>query len=146
MYTISKVSKSDYSSILRVWEASVRATHHFLTDDDIEYYKPLILNHYLDAVELRCSKNKNNEIVGFLAVADCNLEMLFIHPNQRGMGIGKTLLEFAVNSLKVTKVDVNEQNDQAVGFYKHFRFHVIGRSPQDASGKDFPILHMELKN
>ena len=46
--------------------------------------------------------------------------MLFIDNNHRGIGIGKKLITYAIDNLQVTKVDVNEQNNQAVGiFYKH---------------------------
>ena len=41
--------------------------------------------------------------------------MLFIHPQSRGKQIGKTLLTFSIEKMNVKKVDVNEQNDQAVG-------------------------------
>lgn len=34
----------DYDELIQLWEASVRSTHHFLTEDDIQYYKPLIRN------------------------------------------------------------------------------------------------------
>ena len=54
---IDFINKSEYKEVVNLWEASVRATHHFLKDDDIEYFKPLILNSYLDAVELRCVRN-----------------------------------------------------------------------------------------
>lgn len=105
----------------------------------------LILNSYLDAVELKCIRNNDRKIVGFFGVADQNLEMLFIHPNFRGKGIGKTLLDYSIHNLNVTKVDVNEQNQQAVGFYKRFGFEVINRSELDSSVRPNPILHMNLK-
>lgn len=143
--TIDKINKIEYPEVVNVWEASVRSTHHFLKEEDIEYFKPLILNTYLDAVELRCIRNSGNKIVGFLGVSEQNLEMLFIAPKYRGKKIGKALLNYAITKLNVTKVDVNEQNEQAVGFYKHFGFEVIGRSEMDASGKPYPTLHMQLK-
>ncbi|ADR21290.1 hypothetical protein MATR_10810 [Marivirga tractuosa] len=34
---IEKVNKSNYLEIVEVWEASVRATHHFLKEADIAY-------------------------------------------------------------------------------------------------------------
>ncbi len=142
---IGTISQSEYKDVLAVWEASVRATHHFLTEEDIEYFKPLILNTYLDAVELRGIKNNDQKIIGFMGVAGQNLEMLFIHPDERGKGIGKALLCFAIESLNVIKVDVNEQNQQAVGFYENFGFEIVNRSELDASGKPYPILYMELK-
>ena len=143
---IDVVHKTEYQDVVNVWESSVRATHDFLKEDDIQYFKPLILNTYLDAVELRCMRNKDKAIVGFLGVAEDNLEMLFIDPNYRGKGIGKSLLNYAIKNLNITKVDVNEQNEQAVGFYKHSGFEVTARSELDASGKPYPILHMVLKN
>lgn len=149
MWELDNIYKNEYQEVVELWEASVRATHHFLKEDDIEFFKPLILNTYLDAVELKCIRNNDKKIIGFLGVADHNLEMLFIHPNFRGKGIGKILLIYAVDFLKVTKVDVNEQNQQAVGFYKHFGFETIKRSELDASGKPYPTLHMclhQLKN
>ncbi|QLG45866.1 GNAT family N-acetyltransferase [Costertonia aggregata] len=144
MKTIDNIYKKEYTEVVELWEASVRATHHFLREEDIEYFKPLILNTYLDEVELKCIR-ENKKIVGFIGVADQNLEMLFIHPEYRGKGIGKTLLDYAINKLKVTKVDVNEQNEQAVGFYKYCGFEFVKRLELDSSGKPYPTLHMELK-
>ena len=143
---IDRINKVEYQEVVDLWEASVRATHHFLKEEDIVYFKPLILNSYLDAVELRCIRNKSKNIVGFAGVAEQNLEMLFIHPDYRGKKIGKTLLDYSIDKLKVIKVDVNEQNEQAVGFYKHCGFETIGRSKLDSSGNPYPTLHMELKN
>lgn len=142
---IDTINKTEYQEVVAVWESSVRATHHFLKEEDIEYFKPLILNTYLDAVELRCIRNNEKRIVGFLGVAEQNLEMLFIDPEYRGKNIGKMLLNYSIDNLNVTKVDVNEQNEQAVGFYKHCGFEVTGRSELDSSGKPYPILHMKLK-
>jgi putative acetyltransferase len=144
-HKIVKISNAEYKEVVDVWEASVRATHHFLQEEDIEYFKPLILNTYLNEVELRCIKNEYEKIVGFLGVANRNLEMLFIHPEFRGERIGKTLLDYAIDQLNVIKVDVNEQNEQAVGFYKYFGFETIDHSEIDSSGKPYPTLHMELK-
>lgn len=144
-FKIDIVQKSEYETLVDLWEASVRATHHFLKEEDIHYFRPLILNTYLDAVELRCARNKQGKILGFLGVAEQNLEMLFIHPENRGMGIGKKLLDYAIIALEVQKVDVNEQNEQALGFYRNQGFEVVGRSALDGSGKPYPILHMKLQ-
>ena len=36
-----------------------------------------------------------------------------------GTGVGKQLLQYAIEHLQVDEVDVNEQNPQGVGFYLH---------------------------
>lgn len=67
-------------------------------------------------------KNEDGKITGFLGVADQNLEMLFIHPDYRGKQIGKTLLNYLIEKMNVKKVGLNEQNEQAAGFYKKVCF------------------------
>jgi putative acetyltransferase len=143
-YIIDHINESEYPEVVGVWEASVRATHHFLKDEDIVYFKPLILHEYLRVVELRCVKNDQQKIIGFLGVAEEKIEMLFIHPDARGKGIGKILVDYALQKMNASKVDVNEQNRQAVGFYEHVGFKTISRSELDSLGMPYPILHMEL--
>ena len=142
-HDIFPVPKSDYLEIIEVWESSVRATHHFLSEEDIQYFKPLILNQYLDAVTLYCTKDANGRITGFAGIVDKKIEMLFVHSNERGKAYGKLLLRHAMSEFDALKVDVNEQNAQAVGFYEHMGFEVISRSPLDSLGKPFPLLHMQ---
>lgn len=142
--TIEPVVPNEYPEVTDVWEASVRATHHFLTESDILYFKPLILNDYLKAVELSCIKDDKGRILGFMGVHGDSLEMLFIHPDARGQGIGKQLLLHSIHHLNVQKVDVNEQNPQALGFYEHMGFVVVSRSERDGLGKPYPLLHMQL--
>ena len=136
--------EKDFPEILNVWEKSVRATHHFLQEEDIQLYKKLIFDEYLKAVNLICIRNQDNQILGFLGTDADKIEMLFIHPDNRGQGIGKKLLEYAIHNLKTDKVDVNEQNEQAVGFYKKSGFKIIDRSELDGMGKAYPLLHMKL--
>lgn len=141
---IEFVKKTDHLKLIEIWESSVRATHAFLAEKDLQELKPLILEQYFDAVELRCAKNTQGEIQGFCGVHDGNIEMLFISPDARGKGIGAMLSAHAIKELGATKVDVNEQNEQALGFYQHIGFKVIGRSPVDGQGRPYPLLHMAL--
>lgn len=144
-YQIDHVHESEYPMVTELWEASVRATHHFLTEDDVMFFKPLVLETYLPAVKLHCIRDQDQKILGFAGTLGDKLEMLFIHPEARGMGIGKEILKYAIEVLKVSKVDVNEDNPQAVGFYEYMQFQTVGRSELDGMGNPFPILHMELK-
>ena len=141
---IDTTTKTEYLELIEIWESSVRATHDFLSDEDILSLKPLILEHYFDAVDLRVAKSDNNKITGFIGVAGCNVEMLFVSPDNRNKGVGSLLLKNAIESQSANKVDVNEQNPDAIGFYKRLGFSVIGRSPLDGQGNPFPLIHMGL--
>jgi putative acetyltransferase len=140
---VDTVQENDFDTLTEVWEASVRATHSFLTEDNIQYFKPLVRKEFLPAVELRCVRDEDFRPIGFLGVANGKIEMLFIRPDMRGRGIGKQLLTYAVEEMNAREVDVNEQNEQAVGFYKRMGFAVVGRTDVDAMGKPFPLLQMK---
>lgn len=142
---IESVNKAEHQKLIEIWEASVRATHDFLSEDDLQQLKPLILEQYFDAVNLTCVKTSAGEIVGFCGVHDGNIEMLFIAPEMRGQGIGALLAAHAITMQGATKVDVNEQNPKALGFYQRIGFAVTGRSPTDGQGKPYPLLHMTLQ-
>lgn len=137
-------SVNDEKILIQIWEESVRATHHFVTEEDIQFYRTLILKEYFKALSLFCSKDSEQKITGFMGICGNKPEMLFIAPGERGKGIGKQLLVYAIDSLKVNQVDVNEQNEQAVGFYQHMGFSVAKRFDVDGMGKPYPILSMEL--
>ncbi|CAM3034085.1 GNAT family N-acetyltransferase [Vibrio neptunius] len=141
---VENVLPEHFAEMLDVWENSVRATHDFITEEDIEFFKPIIIEQAFPAVTLKCIKNETGNILGFVGVHEAKVEMLFVLDAARGKGVGKALLQYAIKHLGVNKVDVNEQNPMAVDFYKHMGFHVESRSPVDDMGKPFPLLHMTL--
>ena len=146
MYKLDTPQKNEYPALLDVRESSVRATHHFLKRDDIEIFKKIIqekdvFNH----VNLTCARDIDNSILGIMGVSQDKLEMLFIDARFIGQGIGKLLLRHAITNLNIAKVDVNEQNEQALKFYEHFGFKVTSRSELDETGKPYPILHMQIQ-
>ncbi|MFU8927007.1 acetyltransferase [Acinetobacter puyangensis] len=134
---------ADFSRLVEIWERSVRATHHFLQEQDIDQLRPLILQQYLPHLQVY-SIILHDKICGFIGVDQQKLEMLFIDANARGQGFGTQLLDYAIQQFAITAVDVNEQNPQAVGFYLAHGFQIAGRSEQDGQGRPYPLLHLEF--
>lgn len=87
-------------------------------------------------------RNENGRIAAFMGLSEDMLEMLFVLPEEQGRGYGKALAEYAVGKRNICKVDVNEDNKRACGFYLHMGYEVIGRDDADSFGKPFPILHL----
>lgn len=141
--SITQPNLANYDELIELWETSVRSSHHFLTEDDILFYKQLVPQ-YFPAVELYIMRNEQGRIAAFMGLSDELIEMLFVHPQEQGKGLGKELMRFAIQEKHMRKVDVNEQNTPALQFYTNQRFRVIGRDELDSSGKPYPILHLHL--
>jgi putative acetyltransferase len=143
---MTAIEVGDMPRVVAVWEASVRATHHFLTEADIQYLKSLVADDLAQVETLLGVRDGDGQVIGFIGVEGDEVAALFIHPAWRGQGIGRRLFTYAVETLGATRVDVNEQNDQAVGFYRRMGFEVAGRSALDGLGQPFPLLHMRLSS
>lgn len=128
--------------LIEVWESSVKATHTFLSETEIQAIKQYIPEALHHVPHLIIVESENGEPAGFMGISDRNLEMLFIANEQRGKGLGK-LLAYGMENYSVNELGVNEQNPQAKGFYEHMGFEVYKRSELDEQGNPYPILYMK---
>lgn len=64
--------------LLKVWECSVRATHLFLSEDEISGIKQYVPQALKDVPTLIAAENENGKLIGFLGIADKMVEMLFV--------------------------------------------------------------------
>ncbi|HAT2352533.1 TPA: acetyltransferase, partial [Citrobacter freundii] len=74
-----------------------------------------------------------------------HMDALFVDPEARGCGVGKLLIEHALSLAPTLTTNVNEQNEQAVGFYKKLGFRVTGRAELDELGRPYPLLHLAYR-
>lgn len=142
-FQIIPYSNNHRAQLIDVWEKSVLATHSFLIPSDFESIKKLVQSMDFSELDVFCLIQSDN-LIGFIGVFDFKIEMLFLSPDYIGKNLGRMLLEYAVNELKANKVDVNEQNIHAVGFYQKFGFVAYERTELDDQGNPYPILRMQL--
>ncbi len=131
--------------LLVVWENSVRATHKFLSNEEILEIKKYVPQALSSISHLIIYRDENNNYIAFMGIEDNKLEMLFITSNCRGKGIGKKMLLYGIENYGVNALVVNEDNPQAKGFYEHMGFKVYGKNELDEQGNPYPILYMKLK-
>ena len=142
---IETLYPDDFAEIIEVWEASVRATHHFLSEKEIAFYKSLVLKYALPSMQV-LGIRIGEKLAGYMAVSAYKIEMLFIAPEFMGKGLGKQLLNFALNELHINLIDVNEENPSALGFYQHMGYQIISRDELDGNGRPHPILHLKYQS
>lgn len=131
-------------SLVEVWEKSVRATHLFLSDSEIESIKAYVPQALRGIESLVIAEDENHIPVAFMGIEEGSLEMLFITPKERGKSLGKQLIQYGIEEYSVKRLAVNEQNPQAKGFYEHMGFQVYKRTDCDEQGNPYPLLYMRL--
>lgn len=142
MLKIKQRQSEDLDSLVLIWLNSVRATHHFLSEADIQSLLPIVRDSVLPSLEEVWLLFDDHVIAGFMALCDSSLESLFIDPRYFRRGGGRLLVEHARQLKRPLTVSVNEQNPQAIKFYLACGFEVIGRSEVDDGGRPFPLLLM----
>lgn len=150
-YSISERDTSIVGSLTTLWDGSVRTTHHFLTESDIQDIRPYVVEALkgvpilgVGIIKNGDDANEQDEFAGFVGIADGKIEMLFVAKDYIGKGVGRQLMEWAVGVKHATMIDVNEQNEHAVAVYRHWGFKVYERTETDDQGNPFPILRMRL--
>lgn len=135
--------------LLAVWEGSVRATHDFLTNAEVERIKGYVPDALRGVERLVVARDAvaqgaANALLAFMGVRGDRLEMLFVEPATRGCGIGSALLRHGIEEMGVRELTVNEQNPAACGFYEHMGFVTYKRTDTDEEGGPYPLLYMRL--
>lgn len=140
-----KIKSDDLTNkLVDIWEKSVNATHNFLTKDEINKIKkhvPFAIN---NVEHLIIAATEFDEPIGFMGINKNKLEMLFITPKETGKGVGKKLLQYGMINYNLNKLTVNEQNQNAIGFYTHFGFKTYKRTDLDEEGNPYPLLYMKI--
>ena len=143
--SIRRALPADRDALLDIWLQSVRATHMFLTEEDIQSLLPLVRGYLTtEESELWVLLSDCGEIMGFMGMSGSKMEALFLAPKFQRRGGGRRLVDYARSLRGELTVDVNEQNPAACRFYEGCGFVVEGRSELDSEGRPFPLLHMRL--
>ena len=137
MIAVRPSDPNDADRLLQIWRDAVASSHGFLAIDDRVMIEQLVAQYVSESPLLVATLDRNP--VGFMGVSGINIDSLFVDPAVQGKGIGRFLTDRVGSP---ATVDVNEQNELAVGFYGHLGFKVTGRSALDDQGRPYPLLHM----
>lgn len=145
---LTKADEKDFDRLIEIWEAAVRATHTFLTEGDINFYRTQVREKYFYQVKLTAARDDEGRILGFMGLVPpeaempARVEMLFVDPAFHGQGTGRALIRQAAADYGLLELEVNEQNPGAAKFYEKLGFKTIGRWELDGQGRPFPLLRL----
>jgi ribosomal protein S18 acetylase RimI-like enzyme len=126
---LRRAVQADAPAIAAVFDAAVRAGWGYLGDlvaepmFTSEDWEQLVANHLPPNV-LLVAVDELERVVGYTAVhpEDGEMFLLFVHPDQAGRGVGRTLLAAAHDALRAAGcaeafLFVHEQNERALAVY-----------------------------
>ncbi|QCP82035.1 acetyltransferase [Alcaligenes sp. 1735tsa3] len=134
----------DGQRAVEIWRKAVDATHDFLSVQDRQEIDVMVCG-FLPQVSLWLAVDETDYPLAFMLLEQGHMQALFVDPDSRGMGVGKALVLHGLSLHPSMTTDVNEQNEQAVGFYEKMGFKRIGRSPVDDQGKPYPLIHLQYQ-
>ena len=144
IFELQERTPRELSALLSIWETSVRATHSFLSPAEIDRIKIYVPQALREVEHLLIAGREPGQMLAFMGITGQRLEMLVLSPEERGQGLGKALVQYGVGHYGLREVTVNEQNPQAVGFYRHLGFETYQRTEHDEQGGPYPLLYMRL--
>lgn len=144
IYEVKERNLMLLEKLLNIWESPVQATHLFLSNSEIANIKRYIPQALENVSHLIVSETENQIPIAFMGIEENKLEMLFVLSEERGKGVGKSLLKYGIENYGVNELAVNEQNPRAKGFYEHMGFQVYKRTDIDEQGNRYPLLYMKL--
>lgn len=120
------------------------ATHDFLSAEDRLAIGEEVAG-FLPETPMTLAADAADRALGFMIVDNGSVEALFVDAACHGQGVGKALIEYATRVLGARRLEVNEQNAGARGFYRRMGFREIGRKELDGQGRPYPLIVMELR-
>lgn len=143
LYEVTQREPQLIHQFTAIWEDSVRASHLFLSEAEIQEIKAYVPQALTGVSRLLVAERAPGQPVAFMGIEGPRLEMLFLSPAERGAGLGRQLLEYGIRHYHLQELTVNEQNPQAVGFYQHMGFETYRRTDCDEQGGPYPLLYMK---
>ena len=113
LYEVTQREPQLICQLTTVWEDSVRASHLFLSEAEIQEIKAHVLQALTGVSHLLVAEKMPGQPVAFMGIEGPRLEMLFLSPAERGAGLGRQLLEYGIRHYHLQELTVNEQNPQA---------------------------------
>ena len=135
---IRNLENKDIDKIMDIWLKSTIKAHDFISE---EYWKNsynTVKDVYIPIAETFVYKD-HDDIKGFISIINNEfIGALFVDIDAQGNGIGKSLIDYAMDKYKKLNLAVYKDNKKSVEFYIHRGFKIIEEQlNEDSAHKEY---------
>ena len=132
--TIRPYTEDDLGELLDVWYRASLIAHSFLSEEFFETERREIAERWLPVAETAVYEI-DGRVVGFVALIGNEVGAIFVDPDYQGRGIGRALMDAALESCPYLELDVFEANSIGRRFYAAYGFTMVDRHMNESVGQ-----------
>ena len=121
---IRRYKNEDVDDVVSVWRMASDLAHPFLTQAFQDKEQHNVRHVYPQFAEIWVKEESGN-IIGFIALIENELGAIFLHPDFHSRGMGREMMDFAVQQKGRLTLDVFEKNKIGRRFYKRYGFTFV---------------------
>ena len=122
---IRNLDNKDIDKIMNIWLKSTIKAHDFIPKEYWENNYNIVKDVYIPIAETFVYE-VNDEIKGFISIINNEfIGALFVDIDTQGNGIGRSLIDYAINKYKKLNLEVYKENKKSVDFYINRGFKIV---------------------
>lgn len=134
----------DINTLSAIWFEASLIAHPFIGRERLLAQRRLIEDQYLLNSETWVACRENVPL-GFISLLGTFIGGLFVAPGQQGQGVGRKLIDYALDKKGELTLEVYTQNERAVRFYTNLGFREVSRRACDDEGFPFENAQLTLR-
>lgn len=141
---IRDLENKDIDKIMNIWLKSTIKAHNFITKEYWENSYNDVRDVYIPMSETFVYEDKD-DIKGFISIINNEfIGALFVDIDYQGNGIGKYLINYAIDKYKKLNLAVYKENKKSVEFYINRGFEIIKEQINEDSGHSEYIMEKTI--
>lgn len=118
---IRQYNDNDVDAVVSVWRTASDLAHPFLSKTFQDKEQENVRNIYPQFAEIWV-KEIGGKVVGFIALIESEVGAIFLAPHLHGQGIGREMMDFAIERKVSVSLDVFKENKIGRRFYDRYGF------------------------
>ena len=137
---IRNIKSKDIDRIMGIWLRSTIKAHDFISKEYWEDNYNDVRNIYIPMAETVVYEDEEDR-KGFISIINNEfIGALFVDRKYQSSGIGKKLIDYAINRYKKLNLAVYKENKKSVEFYINRGFKIIKEQVNEDSGHNEYIM------